>query len=153
MTTVKTWIASAALVGGTGGGVVAGLATGGTGQPARAATPPPAAAPDATALQQQIDGLLREDQALKRAVARARLRLEGQVRAGERSLSALHQRIVAAQKELAQAQAARAAAVTVTVVPAPPAAASTPAAHATTGASGAGTATGDDGEPEGGSDD
>jgi hypothetical protein len=151
MATLKTWLASAALVGGAGGGAAAGLAA--TGEPTQAASsaPPATAAPDAGQLQEQIDALLQEDHALKHAVSRARSRLTAQVHAGERSLAVLHQRIVAAQAELNSAQAASARISTVTVG-AP--AATTATTHATTGASGAGSHGGDDsGEHEGGHDD
>lgn len=151
MATVKTWLASAALVGGAGGGAAAGFAaTDGPDAPA-AVTRPAASAPDAGNLQQQIDSLLQEDHALKRAVASARVRLAGQVHAGEKSLAVLHRRILAAQAQLTSAQAARNRAATVVVASAP-APAPTPAAHATTGASGAGSGHGD-GEHEGGGDD
>lgn len=149
MATVKTWLASAALVGGAGGGAAAVLATTGESASPAAASRPVATTPDAGYLQQQIDVLLKEDHALKRAVARARVRLAGQVHAGERSLAVLHQRILTAQAELAQAQAARARMVPVAVAQAP---APAPVAHATSGASGSGH--GDDaGEHEGGGDD
>lgn len=153
MATVKTWLASAALVGGAAGGGAAGLAA--SSDPAQPATAPrPAAAtPDAGDLQDQIDSLMREDRALKRAVSRARVRLAGQVHAGEQSLAALHRRILAAQAELTRAQAARDHAASVSVAAAP-AAATRPPAHATTGASGAGSGHSDDaGEHEGGDDD
>ena len=150
MTTVKTWLASAALVGGAGGGAVAGLAAvGGSARPAAAARPV-TSTPDTVYLQGQIDALLREDRALKHAVHRARHRLAGQVHAGELSLAALNRRITAAQHELAQAQAARARASALTVAPAS-APVSTPTTHATTGASGAGG--GGESEQEGGGDD
>ncbi|HET6818634.1 MAG TPA: hypothetical protein VFH66_15510 [Mycobacteriales bacterium] len=152
MTTVKTWLASAALVGGAGGGAFAGLAAVGDGAQPAAAARPATATPNTVSLQGQVDALLQEDHALKLAVQRARVRLAGQVHAGERSLAALHQRIVAAQNALAQAQAARArAGSAVTFAPAP-APASTTAVHATTGASGAGAAGGES-ESSGGGDD
>jgi len=109
--------------------------------------------PTADQLQQQIDALLQEDHALKRAVNQARARLAGQVHAGERSLTLLHQRIAAAQAALSRAHAAQVAQVaprTVTVVAAPPSS-HPPATHTTSGASGAHS--GDDGEHEGGHDD
>ena len=141
MTTLKTWLASAALVGGAGAGVAAGLTTTSTDQQAAAAQPPVAGVPDATYLQQQIDVLLQEDRALNEALRRARARLSGQVRAGERSLAALQHRILAAQVELARAQAARAQ-MPSAVATAPTTRA--PASHATTGASGASPHAGDD---------
>ena len=153
MATVKTWLASAALVGGAGGGAAAVLAS--TGEPASPAPAarPVATAPDAGYLQQQIDVLLKEDRALKRAVARARVRLAGQVHAGERSLAVLHRRILAAQAELSRAQAARSR-ITSTPVAVAHAPAAAPVAHATSGASGSGSRHGDDaGEREGGDDD
>lgn len=153
MATVKTWLASAALVGGAGGGTAAVLST--TGEPASpaSAAQPVASTPDARYLQHQIDALLQEDRALKRAVARARVRLAGRVHAGEQSLAALHRRIQAAQAELAAAQAARARISTVPVAAAR-APATAPAAHATSGASGAGSEHGDaEHEHEGGHDD
>ena len=155
MATVKTWLASAALVGGAGGGAAAGLAASSSPeQPATATAPSAAAAPDAGYLQNQIDSLLQEDRALKRAVGRARQRLAGQVRAGEQSLAALHRRIIATQNELARAQAARSQISAVPAAVAPAAPATTPVSHATTGASGAGSGHGDDaGEHEGGGDD
>ena len=153
MATVKTWLASAALVGGAGGGAAAVLAGSGESASPAPATRPVAAAPDAGYLQQQIDVLLKEDRALKRAVARARVRLAGQVHAGERSLAVLHRRILAAQAELARAQAARVRIAPVQVAQAQ-APAPAPVAHATSGASGAGSRHGDDGgEHEGGHDD
>src|SRR4051812_4249872 len=103
MATVKTWLASAALLGGAGTAVAGCSATDGAAQSAPAARPA-VVAPDAGKLQTQIDSLLQEDHALKRAVSRARVRLADQVHAGERSLTALRHRIVAAQSELAQAQ-------------------------------------------------
>jgi hypothetical protein len=137
MTTAKTWLASVALIGGAGGGAAAGLtATSTAAQPATAARPT-AAVPSAEYLQQQIAGLLQEDRALEQAIKTAKLRLAGQVRAGEQSLAALHRRIVAAQSRRAQA----------------PAPATAPASHATTGASGAGTGSGGDGGREAGGDD
>ena len=148
MATVKTWLASAVLVGGAGGGAAAVLTTTGESAPVASALPA-AAAPDAGYLQQQIDSLLKEDHALKRAVARARVRLAGQVHAGEHSLAVLHRRILVAQAELAQAQAARAHMTPVAVAQAPGPA---PVAHTTSGASGAGSERGD-GEHEGGHDD
>lgn len=151
MATVKTWLASAVLVGGAGGGAAAVLATTGESASPAAAARPVATTPDAGYLQQQIDVLLKEDHALKRAVAHARVRLAGQVHAGERSLALLHQRILTAQAELAQAQAARAQIAPVAAAQAP---APAPVAHATSGASGAGSRSGDDaGEREGGDDD
>jgi hypothetical protein len=152
MATVKTWLASAALVGGAGG-VTAVLATSGESTTPAAAARPATVTPDASHLQQQIDALLAEDHALKRAVAQAQARLAGQVHAGEHSLAVLHRRILAAQAELAQAQAARARIVSapVTVARAPAAA---PVVHAASGASGAGSRHDDDaGEHEGGHDD
>lgn len=155
MATVKTWLASAALVGGAGGGVAAGLAT--TSDPARptAHARPVPAAPDTGVLQREIDSLLQEDRALQRAVSRARTRLSRQVQAGEQSLAALHRRILAARAELVQVQAQgdvnELASVVVTKPAAPPV---SPPAHATTGASGAGSRQGDDdGEHERGGDD
>lgn len=146
MATLKAWLASAALLGGAGGGAAAGLAA--TGDPTQpVAATRPVAGPDTGQLQQQIDALLREDHSLQRAVHRARLRLAGQVHAGEQSLAALHRRIVAAQAQLAAAQAARTQVTPVTTTVVAPAA--TPVAHATTGASGAGS----HGEHEGGHDD
>jgi hypothetical protein len=154
MARVKTWLASAVLVGGAGGGAAAVIAMpGNSPQPAPAPAARAAAAPDAGYLQQQVDSLLREDHALKRAVSRARLRLAGQVHAGEQSLAVLHRRIIAAQNELARAQAAARTRATTVTVAAAPAPATTPASHATTGASGAGSGHGDDGEHEGGGDD
>jgi hypothetical protein len=153
MATVKTWLASAALVGGAGGGGAAVLASTGESAAPVTAARPVAVAPDASYLQQQIVSLLKEDHALKRAVARARVRLAGQVQAGEHSLAVLNRRILTAQSELAQAQAARARIVSApaAVVRAP---VSAPVAHATSGASGAGSRHGeDDGEHEGGHDD
>jgi hypothetical protein len=151
MTTVKAWLASAALVGGAGGGVAAGIAaTGGATQPAAAARPVTAAA-DTRYLQQEVDALLKEDRALKAAIHRAGLRLAAQVRAGEKSLAELHRRIVAAQNALAQAQTSRNQVAGFT--PSAPAAVTpAPSAHATTGASGAGTGTSDGGENDGGDD-
>jgi len=149
---VKAWLASVALVGGAGGGAAAGLAA--TDGPAQAApaAPPPTVTPDARDLQRQIDALLQEDRALKAAIHRAKLRLTAEIRAGEQSLAALRQRIVAAQNELAQAQAARHRAASVTS-PAPAPAATAPQVHATTGASGSGGTAGSDGEDGGGGDD
>ena len=154
MATVKTWLASAALVGGAGGGAAAVLASTGESATPTTAARPVAATPDAGYLQQQIDALLKEDQALKRAVARARTRLAGQVHAGEHSLAVLHRRILAAQAELVRAQAARARMSSASVVASVPAPVAAPVAHATSGASGAGSRHGDDsGEHEGGHDD
>lgn len=151
MTTVKTWLASAALVGGAGSGVAVGLAASGDPASPTAVARPAAATPDAGDLQQQIDALLQEDHALKRAVRRAQLRLAGQVHAGEQSLGALHRRILAAQAQLNRVQAARAGVPPVSVAAAP-AAVPDQQAHATSGASGAGS--GHDGsEHEGGGDD
>ena len=149
MTTVKTWLASAALLGGAGGGAAAGLMATGPEQAPAAAQSPTSASPDAGQLQQQIDALLQEDQALKRAVGRAHARLALQVHNSQRSLAALQHRIAAAQAELAAAQASRQQVQTV-ITAAPPATA--PAQHTTTGASGAG-GHGEGGEHEGGGDD
>lgn len=145
MTTVKTWLASVALVGGAGGGAAAGLAATGGATQTLAATPPSTATPDARDLQQQIDSLLAEDRALKAAIRRAGLRLTAEIRAGEQSLAALRQRIVAAQNELARAQAARHGATPATSSSTTAPTATAPQVHATTGASGtSGTAGGDD---------
>jgi len=152
MAKVKTWIASAALVGGAGGGGALAFSAAEPQTPAPA--PAPAVAlPDARHLQQQIDALLAEDQALKRAVSRARSRLAGQVRAGEKSLAVLRHRIVLAQAELQRARSAQAAVVVTSIRPAAPATVTQPAAHATTGASGGGHGEHEDGEHEGGDDD
>ena len=146
--TVKTWIASAALVGGAGGGAAAGLAaTDRPSQPA-AAVQSTAAVPDVENLQQQIDALLQEDRALESAIRAAKVRLAGQVKSGEQSLAALHQRILAAQAELAQAEAARNQVSTSTSQ----STAQPPSSHTTTGASGAGTSSGDGGHDGGGDD-
>lgn len=150
MTTVKAWLASVALVGGAGGGAAAGLAASADATPTPPAAPPSTAAPDARDLQRQIDALLAEDRALKAAIHRAGLRLTAEIRAGEQSLAALRQRIVAAQNELAKAQAARHRTAPVTS-PATAPAATSPQVHATTGASGTGGTTGSD--DDGGGDD
>ena len=136
MTAVKKWLVAAALASGAGGGAVVGLAASSSG--AQPSGTPLTTTPDTRYLQQQIDSLLRDDLALKSALNQARLRLAGQVRAGERSLAALQLRIVAAQAQLARAARGRGVAVTVV-------AATSPATHATTGASGAGSGHSDDG--------
>ena len=157
MATVKTWLVSAALVGGASGGATVVLAAQNDQADPAPSAQPAITTPNAQHLQTQIDTLLREDHALKKAVRQARVRLASRVHASEHTLNALQQRIVTARNELAQAQVARSRAPTVTVAappaPAPPVAA--PPSHTTTGASGAGSGHGDDGghEHEGGGDD
>ena len=140
--TVRTWIASVALVGGAGGGAAAGLSA--TDRPVQpgGVVQSSVTAPDAGNLQRQIDALLQEDRALETAIRAAKARLAGQVKTGEQSLALLHQRIVAAQAALAQAQAAR----TRVGAPTVQSTARPPSSHTTTGASGAGTSRGGGGD-------
>ena len=145
MTNLKTWLASAALLGGATGGGALGLAA--AGGPASAGTPQPArpsATPDVNGLQQQVAALLSDERALEQAIRAARARLSGQVAASEHSLTAVLQRLARAQAELAQTQASRAALLNAPAAQQAPAPAR-PQAHATTGASGAGGSSGDGG--------
>ena len=137
---MKTWLASAALVGGaTGGGVLALAAVSGPTTPTAAPQPSaPAATTGRNTLTAQTSALLAEDRALKRAVARARKRLGDEVAASEHSLAALRQRLVVTETALAQAQAAHATLAARVATPLVAA----PVSHATTGASGAGRAGG-----------
>lgn len=132
---MKTWLASAVLVGGaSGGGALVLAAVSGPATPTATPPPPGRTAPiGSNALGGQTSALLAEDRALQRAVARARKRLGDEVAASEHSLAALRQRLVVTETALAQAQAARAALsahANTSVVAAP-------VSHATTGASGA----------------
>ena len=137
MANMKTWLASAVLVGGAGGaGAYVLAATSGPAAPS--AVPPatlPVAATDSGNLTRQTSALLADDRALQRAVASARKRLGHEVGASEHSLAVLRQRLLATEAALTQAQAARAA---LGAAPARVAVAAAPVSHATTGASGAG---------------
>jgi hypothetical protein len=137
MTRLGGWLTSAAVVGGVAGGSVIGLTSGATTVAATKHTPPtPAASVQrVTALQHEVDALLAEDAALRKAVAQARARLARQVSTSEASLHALERRLAQTQASLAAAQgvAPTTSRPASTVAPAPP------STHATSGASGAGS--------------
>lgn len=147
--TVRTLVMSAAAASGVVGGGALGLAAAAPahGTPAtRPAQPAPAAAENTAALHAQVQQLLAEDRALHLAIVRAKTRLSSQVAASEASLRSVRSQLAASEAALA---AIRRAAVTSagtrqqqsSVTPA-----SRPSAHATTGASGATSRTGDGGD-------
>ena len=140
MANMKTWLASAMLVGGVGGAGAFALAV--TNGPAAPTAVPPTSRPSTAAsntgyLMRQTSALLAEDRALQRAVARARKRLGDEVTVSEHSLALLRQRLITTQAALNQARTMQAGLATQAAVPV-----AAPASHATTGASGAGRAGG-----------
>lgn len=145
MTSLRTWVISAAAVTGVVGGSAVGLSIAAptAGAPVKTSPRSPTFV-DSSGLQSQLQQLLAEDHALQLAVRQAKSRLASQVKASETSLQALQARLAAARAALAATQGAAASAY----VPAPSAVApaSRPSSHTTTGASGAsGSAGGDDG--------
>jgi hypothetical protein len=146
MANVKTWLASAALVGGASGGALGVAAASG---PATAGTPQPprqASTSEVSGLQQQVAALVADERALATAIRAARVRLAGQVAVSEHSLNAALQRLERAQAELAQIQAARTALLNAPAAQQqPPVSRAQPQTHTTTGASGAGGSSDDGG--------
>lgn len=143
MTNMKTWLASAVLVGGAGTGGVLGLAaaTGPASPTATPSAPRQQGSVGAAALERQTSSLMADDRALARALARARRRLADEVTASEHSLAVLRQRVATREAALARAQA-QVQAAPATVLATSVAPASAPTGHATTGASGAGATSG-----------
>jgi hypothetical protein len=146
MANVKTWLASAALVGSASGGAVGVATASGSASAGTTEQAPQTSAPEVSGLRQQVAALLADERALAAAIRAARARLAGQVAASEHSLNAVRRQLGLAEAELAYVQAARTALLNASAAQQQQSAShAQPPAHATTGASGTGGSSGDGG--------
>ena len=144
VSTLRTWIISAAATTGVVGGGAVGLAAAAPAghAPVKTAVPQPVGV-DTSVLQTQVQQLLAEDQALHLALSHAKARLSSQVAVSEASLRAIRSQLASAQSALAAARRAAATRYATSGQQNAVTHAPRPTAHTTTGASGA--TSGDDG--------